>query len=122
MDYKTGSTQFSKARFEDGSDLQLPLYVIAVNEVLRPGGEQAVDGFYYMLKSFRHSASLGKGMAEICEDVKQRAVAHAANICAGRFPPEPRDGGACGACAANGICAYSEARAERKAKSENETD
>jgi ATP-dependent helicase/nuclease subunit B len=121
LDYKTGSTQFSKARFEDGSDLQLPLYVIAVNEVLRPGGEQAVDGFYYMLKSFRHSASLGKGMAEICEDVKQRAVAHAANICAGRFPPEPRDGGACRACAAREICAYSEARAERKSENENET-
>lgn len=125
IDYKSGSYAPSKSNYIDGSDLQLPLYAIAVNELLSGGSAKIVDGFYYLLRDARRPGRLTRGepkIPELYDIVKKRAVEHVANICAGRFPPSPRDDYACRACASGGLCGYSEARAERKSTNEDESD
>jgi RecB family exonuclease len=122
IDYKTGSSPGTKADFEEGSDLQLPIYTIAVNELFSLDHAQAVDGFYYVLRYFRRSGRLAKNLAELCDKAKEHAMAHVAKISAGRFPPTPRDDSTCGSCPACGICAYSESRAERKSPDEDGPD
>jgi len=125
IDYKSGSYAPTKSNYSNGSDLQLPLYAIAVNELFSDGGERIVDGFYYLLKETRRRGRFLRDepkIPELYEIVKEHAIKHVAGICAGRFPPEPRDDYACRACASQSLCYYSEARAERKSTEENEPD
>jgi ATP-dependent helicase/DNAse subunit B len=125
IDYKSGSSAPSKSKFVDGSDLQLPLYAIAVNELFSDGATKIVDGFYYRLRDGSHPGRLQYGNPkppELYEIVKKHAVAHVANICAGRFPPSPRDDNACNSCAACGVCGYSETRTERKSTNDDGPD
>ena len=114
IDYKSGAAP-SKAAYLDGSDFQIPLYAIAVNELFADEGKVA-DGFYYPLKSLQRSGRLQHGkppIPEIYDTVRQHALRHVASMCRGEFPPTPR-GNPCGYCPARDACRYSEARAERK--------
>ncbi len=122
IDYK-GSGASSKAAYLSGSDLQIVLYAVAVNELFAEDREVA-DGFYYPLKSLQQVGRLQFGnpkIPEIYDTVRQYAIKHVAAMCRGEFPPDPKDD-FCKYCPARGTCRYSEARAERKNHQADETD
>lgn len=124
IDYKSGSSP-TKANFINGSDLQLPLYAIALETIFAKRKAGVTDAFYYRLRELSEGGrfkSRGIKPPELYDVVKQYAVKHVEGMCDGVFPPEPRNDGACSYCAAHGICRYSEARAEKKAPEENDDE
>jgi ATP-dependent helicase/DNAse subunit B len=120
-DYKSGSArpEYSSARWSEDRQLQVPLYMIAVRELL---GLDPVAGFYQPLGgddlrargAFLDGAAVGSGvvatdsrsrsdLAEALDDARSRAVALAARLRSGELTRCPetcsRDG-----CAYPGIC------------------
>jgi RecB family exonuclease len=120
-DYKSGSArpEYSSARWSEDRQLQVPLYMIAVRELL---GLDPVAGFYQPLGgddlrargAFLDGAAVGSGvvatdsrsrsdLAEALDDARWRAVALAARLRSGELTRCPetcsRDG-----CAYPGIC------------------
>jgi ATP-dependent helicase/DNAse subunit B len=120
-DYKTGGTkpEFQGARWEADRSLQVPLYMLAVRELL---GLDPVAGFYQPLGgddlrprgAFREGAPVGdevvvndarthEELQVILEAARERAVALGLALRAGELPPQP---GTCSrfGCAYPGIC------------------
>jgi ATP-dependent helicase/DNAse subunit B len=120
-DYKSGGVraEYSSARWSEDRQLQVPLYMLAVRELL---GLEPLAGFYQPLGgddlrargAFQDGARVGSGVVttdarsrseldEALEDARSRAVALAARLRAGELTPCPetcsRDG-----CAYPGIC------------------
>ncbi len=120
-DYKSGRSraEYSSARWSEDRQLQVPLYMVAVRELL---GLQPFAGLYQPLGgddlrargAFLNDAPVGSGVVttdarsrpeldEALEDARSRAVALAARLRAGELTPCPetcsRDG-----CSYPGIC------------------
>ncbi len=107
IDYKLGGKAgFSKAKFEKGEKLQLPLYALAVEHALNLGA--VTDGFYWHFKKSEPSqfqlAKYGDGpedAAEVATNYAWQAVEQAR---AGKFEPTPPDGGCPSWCPAAAWC------------------
>lgn len=135
MDYKTGSLDLTEARrgIADGCRLQLPLYLLAVRELLQLDPAAAI---YYLLrdddfghkgllldetlcstmgtKMRRNSSALkylpeGTTLAQVLADTRSRVTNLAAFLRTGHFPPgaADTDGRTCKQCAYARICRLS---------------
>jgi ATP-dependent helicase/DNAse subunit B len=120
-DYKTGGTkpEFQGARWEADRSLQVPLYMLAVRELL---GLDPVAGFYQPLGgddlrprgAFREGTPVGEEVVVndartheelqgMLEAARERAVALALALRSGELPPQPATCSRFG-CAYPGIC------------------
>lgn len=90
IDYKTGKPP-SRKLVEQGVRLQVPLYMLAVAELLAPPGQTDIDGMYLQVGS--GSAELGvpgkMPREELLAVTKQAVLGYAAGIRDGRFPAQP---------------------------------
>lgn len=87
IDYKTGSTTPTGAAIERGESLQLPLYLLAVKELLFPSYEP-IGGLYYRLADMRLEGGILH--ADRASDLVERLRIGARSsslIPAGRWPP-----------------------------------
>ncbi len=107
VDYKTaGKAAFTNRAFAEGKKLQLPLYALAVQEVLGLG--KVVDGFYWHIQQAEHSdftlSRFEGGPIGAIETAVHFAweVVHA--VRSGRFVPEVPDGGCPTYCPAAVCC------------------
>ncbi|HRZ86431.1 MAG TPA: PD-(D/E)XK nuclease family protein [bacterium] len=121
IDYKSGSKTFDGKSVEDGVDLQLPIYVMAVRggaaELSEIAGAKAMGGEIYNIKTFERGGMYAQEFAPffgskkggLFEEYMEQARAHIArfvlDIACGLIRPNPYPG-ACGFCIYNGLCRY----------------
>lgn len=90
IDYKTGKPP-SRKLVEQGLRLQVPLYMLAVAELLAPPGQTDIDGLYLQVGAAAAELGVPGKMPreELLAVTKQAVLGYAAGICAGRFPAQP---------------------------------
>ena len=91
IDYKTGKPP-SRKLVEQGLRVQVPLYMLAVAELLAPPGKADVDGLYLQVGAAAAQLALpGDKLPreELLVMTKQAALGYAAGIRAGHFPAQP---------------------------------
>ena len=91
IDYKTGKPP-SRKLVEQGLRLQVPLYMLAVAELLAPPGKAEVDGLYLQVGKAAAELALPGGKIpreELLAVTKQAVLGYAAGIRAGHFPAQP---------------------------------
>ena len=90
IDYKTGKPP-SRKLVEQGLRLQVPLYMLAVAELLAPPGQSDVDGLYLQVGTAAAELGLPGKMPreELLAVTKQAVLGYAAGIRAGHFPAQP---------------------------------
>ncbi len=118
-DYKSGGAPLMGAVAE-GTDIQLPLYVMAVRDLLLEGKAMDYRAHYVILKESRTTTTVKDGnkrynLAEIL-DAAHDSIANALEAIAdGRFPPQPSK--ACPHdCPCVTACKYSKRRIEKKSE------
>ncbi len=104
IDYKLGGKgAFSKAAFQQGKKLQLPLYALAAEKALKLG--PVADGFYW---HFTTPEKSGFQLAGQIDDAIPTALEFARDaireIRRGAFKPEPPDNGCPAYCPAAAFC------------------
>ena len=90
IDYKTGKPP-SRKLVEQGLRLQVPLYMLAVAELLTPPGQTDMDGLYLQVGAAASELALPGKMPreELLAVTKQAVQGYAAGIRAGHFPAQP---------------------------------
>jgi ATP-dependent helicase/DNAse subunit B len=104
IDYKTaGPSRYSRKALEDGKKLQLPLYALAIMQVL--GGEIR-DGFYWHVRQAQASALRLEdyGVDQSMEDALRFACEAVQGIRRGAFEPHPPVEGCPAYCPAASFC------------------
>jgi len=106
VDYKASGMPIAADDLKDGYRLQLPLYALAARDALNLG--EVAGGFYWHIGRAKESSlKLEKfegGVSGALETAKQHLAAHVAGIHAGRFQPEPPEGGCPSYCPATRFC------------------
>ncbi len=107
IDYKTSSPgEFTARAVAEGKKLQLPLYAQAAQDALGLG--EVAEGFYWHVRhAERSSFTLGGytgGAAAALDAALESARQAVQGIRAGRFAPEPPEGGCPSYCPAAGFC------------------
>ena len=90
IDYKTGKPP-SRKLVEQGLRLQVPLYMLAVAELLTPSGQTDMDGLYLQVGATASELAIPGKMPreELLAVTKQAVLGYAAGIRAGHFPAQP---------------------------------
>ncbi len=114
IDYKTGSSHLAERDLVNGRRLQLPLYALAAQQVLKLG--EAVDGFYWAIRqahkgnlrlsSFEHATPEGtyRGPPGAAELAVRHATRFVRLVREGHFEPRPPPDGCPSYCAATPWC------------------
>ncbi|MDX1664805.1 MAG: PD-(D/E)XK nuclease family protein [Candidatus Promineifilaceae bacterium] len=106
IDYKLGSpSSHDRYALRDGKKIQLPLYARAVQEACNL--DQPPDGFYWHVGHAEASDPLSHywdGVPAAVERALEYAREAIAGARAGRFEPDPPDGGCPSYCTAAGFC------------------
>lgn len=117
VDYKSGQPP-SATEVQNGSAVQLPLYVLALEDALYPDAE-CIEARYFPVGGrprvkpdlVRDSEEGWQRLLQPAIDAVQRALE---GIRSGRFPPLPRKEDVCKYCDARRQCRYEKARIQRK--------
>lgn len=121
IDYKTGKPP-NTAEIRDGIQIQLPVYMMAVESALYPGFTPS-GGFYYQFREAKIEGFAIKGSSDAkfvhhrrhvteraWEDIKAKVKTHiedaVGGILQGHFAPAPRSEDLCGHCDYKRICGY----------------
>lgn len=121
MDYKTGKAA-SKRDIQMGTDLQLPLYALAAENVVYAGRSALCCRWTY--RHIRRPLELNGDVRKEDEiaQLKEQAVKHAKEyaglIRSGKFPVAPK-ADRCGSCDFKGMCRYEESRTRKKLRADD---
>lgn len=127
LDYKTGSTSYSGKQVQEGDVLQLPLYALAVEELLLRNSEAIAwhSGYWYVQKDgFKRALKQGElagGIAQCAEDwqwlreeTRRRVVERVRAIRDGQFPVFSNDDNCTNYCDYSTVCRVAHVRALEK--------
>jgi ATP-dependent helicase/nuclease subunit B len=117
IDYKTGASPIGYRDAYEGRNLQLPIYLMAVEQVIRPGRPLA-SGYYLHINSARKGSELKRGggpeqaVGPVINRSKEFIGEYTSRARRGRFPVEPN--GPCPAyCEYNVMCRIQSLRQTR---------
>ncbi len=106
IDYKASTASISARDVEQGRNLQLPLYMLAVEQSIAPGG-RATSACYLSVLTGQPTGRIEGSSAEI-QEALDKAVAKVgqivAGVKAGRFTLSPSKPGLCKTCPQVRIC------------------
>ena len=109
------------SHFEFGTDLQLPIYALAAEEVLFAERSARCEAWTY--RRVRRPVGLNgqvsneDELAQLKETARNHALSHAAAVRSGRFPVEPR-ADRCRYCDFRSLCRHEESRTIKKLEAE----
>ncbi|MFQ6110639.1 MAG: PD-(D/E)XK nuclease family protein, partial [Nitrospinota bacterium] len=108
VDYKSGSSAGTEKEVQRGLSFQLPLYLMAAEELILPE-LRAHEGFYLMLTSGSKKgvirAGEGEQWRELRGKVREWVTQYGEELLSGRFPSRPRNPRLCPrGCLYRAIC------------------
>lgn len=106
VDYKAGSSAISSKQAEQGSNIQMPVYAMAVSQSIEPGAEIS-RGVFLSISSGDSIGSFDFSKAEnveLVDKVKEHIVSFVDGISTGHFQVQPVDENVCNTCDHNSIC------------------
>jgi RecB family exonuclease len=104
IDYKSGSTRRPLPDTTSGRDVQLPIYMLAAEQLFVTGGQQVERAAFLHLGSGQHSQPLTTAERQMAMNALHARVAETIQgVHSGDFAVRPRDKCATG-CAFAGIC------------------
>ncbi|PWT95810.1 MAG: hypothetical protein C5B53_10860 [Candidatus Melainabacteria bacterium] len=114
VDYKSGSTPASANDVLSGRNLQLPLYILAVENAILPGS-QVVEAEYLSVGAATPFGKMEFENARTAHDVKQMISATKTNVVnfataikKGEFSVKPSASNVCGSCDHKTVCRIAE--------------
>lgn len=106
VDYKAGSTVISTKQAADGSNLQMPVYAMAVSQVIERDA-QVAKGIFLSIASGEAIGTFDfakQDHVEVVDTVKEHIVSFVDGIKSGHFQVMPVDEKVCSYCDHNTIC------------------
>jgi ATP-dependent helicase/DNAse subunit B len=112
VDYKTSITQHSSRAMDDGVDIQLMLYVLALERAIAPGLPPQHAEYVWVGRNQSRDA-LGKTAHERQATMLEKLAMYVEGIRRGVFSPSPYHD-SCTYCDMRRVCRYEEGRITRK--------
>lgn len=106
VDYKAGSTVISTKQAADGSNLQMPVYAMAVSQAIEPDA-QVSKGIFLSIASGEAIGTFDfakQDHVDVVDTVKEHIVSFVDGIKSGHFQVLPVDDKVCSNCDHNTIC------------------